>query len=252
MRVQRRPVGGDEELVGQASLVAGELERPQELRPVKAPLAGRPPVVVAELEVDKPCADVQDRLIGIPLLDVHVERVQHHAHPAAHSIGQRQRLVVPGDEVGLEPVDGLDAAPDLHRSGLLLDPLEDVDAPLPLLLGGAAGRPAADLRRDDAHNLPAEGLDEVEYLVAVLGRGVPNLRLIADRIAPAHHKRHRPPAGKAVLFEKLPDLRGVVPPRLPADLKRVESGFGQAGDRLLDRLGTHPVHARESHGHRSE
>ena len=63
-------------------------------------------------------------------------RQMPHSGPTA--FGERQRLVVAVEEVGLEPVERLDREPDAFLLPVLVALLQALDRPLPLLLGRAA------------------------------------------------------------------------------------------------------------------
>ena len=87
---------------------------------------------------------------------VHVIHVQADADIRPDRFGQRQRLVVPVEEVGLEAVERLERHTDTLAVGVLAHFVQALDRPLPLFFGRGHGLDFADLGGDDAHHLPAE------------------------------------------------------------------------------------------------
>src|SRR5260370_4767372 len=129
----------DSELNCQVVVIACGVHGLHRLLPVDRAFARRHAVVVGYVDVVQLAgvAGGLERFGPVVLFDVHMEEVEAHAAVAANLVGELERLVVPVDEVGLEPVERLDG--DLHADllGVLLAFLDAVDRPFPFLLDRA-------------------------------------------------------------------------------------------------------------------
>jgi hypothetical protein len=130
---------------------------------------------------------------------------------------------------------------------VLVARLQAVDRPRPFLLRRPLRLDLADRRRDDRDLDAAQLLDHRDAVADVLDRRRALRLVLGQQVAVGEHQGDRPPARQLVILEQLAHVLGVVALRLAADLDRVVATAREPGDRVLDRLGAHPVVHRNLH-----
>ena len=229
------------ELRRQGAVVPDAGEGFDDLLPVEVTHARRPPVVLGDVEVRQATLRRTNRLVQVLFLDVDVEGIETHAAVGSCRFRENHGLLSSVDEVGLEPVERLDGAPNAGRFRMLVDLFHAIDGPLPLFLGCRVGNDLAHSGRDDCHLVAIELLDHGDAVLDVL-HGRRALCLICRWHVPlTEHQGDGSPAGQPVVVEQGLDLFGVVDVRLATDLDTLVSVLREPRDRRLDRLRPHPV-----------
>ena len=124
-------VGQRQELARDVAGVANVLEDGQYVRKVHVAGAGIPAIGVGDVKVEQPLAGRPDRARQVPLLNVHVERVQQQAQVVRPDpLDQCQPIGDSVDQPGLVAVQRLQAEAHATRCGRLGAPAECFHQPL--------------------------------------------------------------------------------------------------------------------------
>ena len=171
------------------------------------------------------------------LLDVHVERVAHHAAVGEPGrLPQLDRLLEPVQEVRLVSVPRLERDVDAHGRGVFAARADALDRPLPLVRGWRDWRRLHHGRRRDDDRRRSRCRREICDRAHVVHGVPPSAGIgIAEIAIGGVHRGDRADRDTGV-GRKLSDPRRVVLLGLADELDRVVAEAGDALDRALDRL----------------